>query len=168
MKKELLLGCGSSRRKLMGLDSLEWEGLVTLDINPAHAPDILHDLNYLPLPFADETFDEIHAYEVLEHLGGQGDYHSFFSLFTELHRITKKGGYLYATVPRWDSQWAWGDPSHKRVITKGTLAFLDQNAYNEQVGKTAMSDFRYIYKVSWTLKWDKTDGESYMFILEKG
>ena len=59
---ELLLGCGSNRdKKLSAQGRAAWSGLVTLDINADHAPDVVHDLNVLPLPFADEQFEEIHA-----------------------------------------------------------------------------------------------------------
>src|SRR5207253_648488 len=100
-----------------------------------------------PLPFENESFDEIHAYEVLEHLGGQGNWRFFFAEFTEYHRILAPHGSLYAAVPAWNSFWAWGDPSHKRIINEGTLSFLSQEEYAKQVGKTAMSDFRFCYRV---------------------
>ena len=63
---ELLLGCGSSRvKKLASPDRPDWSGLVTLDFADTHKPDVVHDIAVLPLPFPDDTFDEIHAYEVL-------------------------------------------------------------------------------------------------------
>lgn len=88
------------------------------------------------------SFDEIHAYEVLEHCGEQGHFKLFFAQFREFWRVLKPGGYFCATVPDWRSLWAWGDPSHTRVINEGTLVFLSQAQYTAQVGKTAMSDFR--------------------------
>jgi SAM-dependent methyltransferase len=103
-------------------------------------------LNRLPLPFAAESADEIHAYDVLEHCGRQGDYHFFFAQFADFWRVLKPGGLVCATVPRPDSPWAWGDPSHTRIIPVEALVFLCQPEYAAQVGKTAMSDFRSIYK----------------------
>src|SRR5690606_26663551 len=113
--------------------------------NKDHNPDIVWDLTVHPLPFNDEEFDEIHAYEVLEHLANQGDYEFFFKEFTEYWRILKPKGRFFASVPV--GVWTWGDPSHKRVIQPETLIFLDQDQY-AQVGTTSMSDFRYLYKVS--------------------
>jgi SAM-dependent methyltransferase len=130
----------------------EWSHLVTLDQNADHAPDIVHDLERLPYDFAgDDTFDEIHAYEVLEHTGRQGDWRFFFAQFSELWRILKPGGLLAATCPSYRSMWAWGDPSHTRVLTSGSLVFLDQDQYRQQVGKTAMSDFRFCYRADFEL-----------------
>jgi hypothetical protein len=61
---ELLIGCGTNRDKRMGVAGQgEWSGLVTLDIEPSLNPDVVWDLNDLPLPFEAGAFDEIHAYE---------------------------------------------------------------------------------------------------------
>lgn len=164
---ELLLGCGGSRQKKMRLlgDSEEWKGLVTLDNYGPHNPDVLHDLEVFPYPFEDNQFNEIHAYEVLEHTGSQGDYRFFFRQFEELHRILKPRGKLYASVPRWDSIWAWADPSHKRVISEGSLIFLSQEQYNQQVGKTAMSDFRAIYNGDFRIHYTQDSKEQFWFVL---
>lgn len=67
---ELLLGCGARRDKRVSLPGRgEWTDLVTLDMNPAHKPDHVWDMAELPLPFPDNTFDEVHCYECLEHMG---------------------------------------------------------------------------------------------------
>ena len=147
--RELLIGCGSNLAKqVFQKDTTkEWKALTTLDMVPSHKPDVVHDLEVLPWPFDDNSFDEVHAYEVLEHLGKQGDYKTFFAHFSEIWRILKPDGLFYATVPMWDSPWAWGDPGHTRVITKNTLVFLNQAEYG-QVGKTAMSDYRSLYKAN--------------------
>jgi predicted SAM-dependent methyltransferase len=76
-----------------------WINLTTLDFNSDHEPDFVHDMNKLPLPFDNDTFDEIHAYEVLEHVGKQGDYIFFFAQFSDLYRILKPNGLLVAMSP---------------------------------------------------------------------
>lgn len=144
---ELLIGAGSARDKRVFTQGKEqWEDLITLDNNPHHKPEVLWDLTRLPLPFEDNQFDEIHAYEVLEHTGAQGDYRFFFAQFTEFWRILKPDGKLFGSCPHWKSVWAWGDPSHTRVIQKEQFMFLSQQEYKNQIGKTPMSDFRYIYQ----------------------
>lgn len=146
--RELLVGCGNSRDKRITLEGspLEWKNLTTLDIDPDCKPDVTHDLNVLPYPFDDGTFDEIHAYQVLEHCGRQGDYKFFFAQFYEFWRILKPGGLFCGMVPMWDSAWAWGDPSHTRVIPAQSLVFLSREQYDKQVGNTSMTDFRAIWK----------------------
>jgi SAM-dependent methyltransferase len=140
---ELLVGCGNAREKVITFADIpaEWTELITLDVDPATGCDIVHDLNVLPYPFQDNTFTEIHAYEVLEHTGRQGDWQFFFDQFYQFWRLLKPDGYLIGTVPMWDSPWAWGDPQHTRVIPKHSLIFLNQQEYG-QVGKTAMTDYR--------------------------
>lgn len=141
---ELLIGCGNSRIKKLGVDR-EWKDLVTLDHDPNCGADIAHDLDHVPWPLGEDTFDEVHAYEVLEHLGSQGDFHAFFAHFSEIYRVLKPGGMLLATVPAWDDVWAWSDPSHRRIITRESLVFLDREQYAKQVGVTAMTDFRWLW-----------------------
>jgi SAM-dependent methyltransferase len=152
MGRELLIGCGSQRDKRLHPPGrpAQWEDLMTLDWNSAHHPDVVHDLEVLPYPFDGDTFDEIHAYEVLEHIGQLGDFRAFLAQFSEFWRILKPGGFFAATCPSYRSMWAFGDPSHKRVITSGTLVFLSQKQYRSQVDgdpgpKTSMSDFRFCY-----------------------
>jgi len=169
--KSLLLGCGSKKNKRLWVppSTQEWEGeLITLDFVETHKPDVIWNLNEHPLPFEDGEFNEIHAYEILEHLGQQGDWSHFFSEWKEYWRILLPGGLFFGTVPHWASQGAWGDPSHTRVITPMTFTFLSQKGY-EEVGKTVMSDFR----STWTKPYDfesqyfHLDEETFSFVLKK-
>lgn len=156
-----------------------WSNLVTVDANSDVHPDVVTDLNGRPewefeggnirpgllatrglfeqplyfkdrrFRFAENSFDEIHAYEVLEHLGSQGEPVSFFGLFSEIYRVLTPGGWFCATVPSRFSGWLWGDPSHTRVICAESLIFLDQSEYHRQLDgehPTSMSDFRYLYQ----------------------
>jgi len=166
-RRQLLLGCGASRRKLYPPENYpEWDDLVTLDINPAHKPDRLWDLNQIPLPFEANEFDEIHAYEVLEHVGTQGDYNFFFRQFADFWRILKPNGTFSASVPRWDCHWAWGDPGHRRVITGGTLVFLSQKQYEQQIGKTPMTDYRDIYRGNFECMYQDRNDVNFFFLLK--
>ena len=164
-KKQLLIGCGTNKTRLMRLaDGDEWEDLTTLDIDPGVKPDVVHDLNVLPYPFETNTFDEIHAYEVLEHCGRQGDYDYFFGQFNELWRILKPGGLLFASCPMWDSPWAWSDPGHTRVITRHSLIFLQRDEYH-QLGTTHMTDYRSQLVGDWELMAGKEDEHIFGFCM---
>jgi len=185
---ELLIGCGHARRKLLAPPNSSlsmWCNLVTVDENAECNADILCNLDHVPwnpsyvgpsvprslfdeelIFFADSMIDEIHAYEVLEHLGQQGHVHSFFSHFAEMWRILKPGGYLCATVPSRYSPWLWGDPGHRRAILPQTLIFLDQTSYASQLGRTAMSDYRGIYKADFKVVSTTDDRQFHSFILQ--
>jgi len=164
---ELLIGAGNNKEKKVTFKEIpeDWIELITLDIDPTTNPMVLHDLTNLPLPFDDDMFDEIHAYEVLEHCGRQGDWMFFFNQFMEFARILKPGGYLIGSCPMWDSAWAWGDPGHTRIISAESLTFLSQDQYKEQIGKTAMTDYRGFYKADYELLARQEKGETLAFVL---
>lgn len=148
---ELLLGCGNSRKKqVYFIDNKEWKDLVTLDTDSNVNPDYCFDLNSLSngnhFPFVKDGFDELHAYEVLEHIGKQGDWEGFFKEFTEYHRILKPDGLFFITVPSYNGMWAWGDPGHTRVFPPGVWSFLNQEIYDKDVGRTSMTDYRHMWK----------------------
>lgn len=164
---ELLIGCGNSRIKKQWLDcGPEWDGLVTIDHDPNCGADITHDLDCYPWPFDDDSFDNAYAFEVLEHLGQQGDWRAFFATFAEIYRILKPGGHLIATCPSWQSQWAWADPSHTRIIAPGSLVFLSQKQYAEQVGRTPMTDFRHTWKGDFETVASDDNGDKFKFALK--
>jgi len=193
LKKQLLLGCGyplrggspldgTSYRKKMRVfgTSDRWERLTTLDINPLVDPDLWCDLSETHwaakergsdqfCELKSDFWDEIHAYEVLEHLGQQGDAFSFFAHFSEIYRLLKPGGHLCATVPSKRSGFFWGDPSHRRAILEESLIFLDQGEYIRQCDSdspTGMSDFRGIYKGDFKLVDRNDNGATFFFILQ--
>ena len=159
------MGCGT--RHLPELDQFD---VTTLDIDPDLNPDVVHDLNIHPLPFEDETFDQIHCYDVLEHLGKQGDYKFFFSEWNEYYRILKSGGKFIGSVPDEHGVWVWGDPGHKRVLPRSILTFLDRTSYDENVGITQMTDYSRIYKgnfVAEIIGFRSPHDDSYIFVLRK-
>lgn len=167
---ELLLGCGHDRRKryvAVPHHPRGWrdpKGPVTLDINRAVKSDLWCDLSApppwyaisrgdpegRPHPLIADFWDEIHAYQVLEHLGRQGDAIAFFAHFSELWRILKPGGYFVGEVPSRFSGYLWGDPGHTRAIVPESLSFLDQEQYALQIDgpletRSTMSEYRNLY-----------------------
>lgn len=165
MRRELLIGCGHARLKLCAAPRYkDWGELVTLDIRSDCGADVVHDLEQLPYPFADNEFDEIHAYCVLEHTGRQGDYKFFFAQFDEFWRILKPHGLLFGICPQPSSQWAWADPSHTRIISPDTLTFLERKRYLEE--GTTRSDFRSIYRGDFEIGyWENYCEDRFAFVL---
>jgi len=118
--------------------------LTTLDLDPNCGADVEWDLERLPLPFPDNHFDEIHAYEILEHVGRQGDWRFFFSQFADFWRMLKPGGLFLGSVPVLDTENEQTDPGHTRRFHTQWLSYLHQPHY-DQVGRTMCSDYRHFY-----------------------
>lgn len=96
LKRILEFGCGRTKSP----------GAIGVDCNPdASAADVLADLNY-PLPFADNTFHEVRAIHVIEHL------RDIMKTLSEIHRVTKPGGSIYLVTPHYTDFISWCDPTH--------------------------------------------------------
>lgn len=147
--KNLLLGAGNSRDKKIHLPGEEsWAGeLVTIDMNPNCGADIVWDLERRPLPFGDAEFDEIHAYDVLEHWGRQGDWRAWFDEMAEYHRLLKPAGVMCVVVPINDD--ALADPGHTRFFSFNHFAFLNQKWYDEELkAHRPVTDYRWYWKLN--------------------
>ena len=94
----LEMGCGSKRI---------WPGSVTVDRNLRSVADVLHDLNQLPYPFADNEFDVVIAQHVIEHL------EDVIAVVEEVHRILKPNGLWLIEVPHFSSHHFYTDPTHR-------------------------------------------------------
>jgi len=95
-----------SKKLVLGSAGKKHEGVITLDIDPEHKPDVVHDLNATPYPFEDNQFDEISAHHVLEHLN------DLPPVMEELHRICSPKGRIDIEVPH-HSSWMANTPEHK-------------------------------------------------------
>lgn len=87
-----------------------------------HRPeiDVAHDLNVMPWPWADESFDHIVARAVLEHLD-----RDLVQSLDECWRILRPGGLLSIKLPYWKSDNSYLDPTHRWFYTLGSLDQFD-------------------------------------------
>ena len=81
---KLHLGCGT--KKL--------EGWINIDSVPECCPDVVHDITK-PLPYADQSADELLAEDLLEHF----DKYIRYLVFYEWTRVLKVGGKITLQVP---------------------------------------------------------------------
>ena len=91
---------------------------VNLDITPRTSPDVVHDLNRLPWPFADNCFREVFAYDVIEHLD------NFIATMEEIHRVCCDGAVVCITVPHFSCANAFTDPTHHRYFGYFSLDYV--------------------------------------------
>lgn len=87
-----------------------------------HRPEIavVWDLNDLPWPWADDSFDLVVACAVLEHLRI-----TLLESVNECWRILRPGGVLYAKLPYWKSDAAYRDPTHYWRFSLDTCDIFD-------------------------------------------
>ncbi|MBY0404521.1 MAG: class I SAM-dependent methyltransferase, partial [Cyanobacteria bacterium] len=114
-------------------------------------PEIHHDLETFPWPWADSSVDEIVMNHVLEHLGRETDI--YFGIIKELYRISKPNGLIRINVPHPRHDDFLNDPTHVRPITpehlllfskKQNLIWQSQRKSNSPLGLYLDVDFEIV------------------------
>jgi SAM-dependent methyltransferase len=101
----------TSKKLNLGSGQYAKEGYVNIDWQKSSNPDVVHDLNNLPYPFADNTFEYVEASHVLEHLDRP------FDVMQELHRILKPGGVAHIKVPHFSRGFTHAEHEHGFDLT---------------------------------------------------
>jgi len=141
-------------------EEIHW---TTLDENWRCNPNIVFDLNRIEMepnsyrthqiPYMDEEFHEIHAYEVIEHYGKMGNYEGFFRGFNELWRLLKPGGLLIGSTPLEHA--VFSDPGHTRCVSFSMLSYLTEEWYeNVKKPECRVTDYRHLIDPHW---WELVD-----------
>ena len=98
----------TSRKLNIGCGKYKLPGFHNIDSWPGATPDQFVNLDELPLPFEDNTFEEVRADHVLEHLNNP------FGLILELHRVCVPGALIRIKVPHFSRGMTHAD--HKRCF----------------------------------------------------
>jgi hypothetical protein len=114
MPSKLNLGCGL--RHLTG-----W---CNVDRFAGCEPDLVHDLEHTPWPFADDSVEEMRLHHVLEHLGHEP--RTFLAVMQELWRVARHGARIEIHVPHPLHRDYRTDPTHVRPITPELLAMFSR------------------------------------------
>jgi|SRR6185503_8741170 len=107
--KVLELGCG--QKKIVSHST-------SVDVNPRSRADIIHDLNSVPYPFADNSFDIVIAEHVLEHLD------NVIRVVEEVHRISRPSGLFCVEVPHFSSSEFFTDPTHRHAFSSRSFDYF--------------------------------------------
>lgn len=118
-------GCGNKKRP----------GSIGVDINPRSDADVIHDLNVFPYPFADDTFREVLADNVIEHLD------NLIGVMEELHRICRPDGLIHINVPYFRAKWACIDPTHRHFFTVDSFSYFDPAHIHHKLYKYSTRQF---------------------------
>jgi predicted SAM-dependent methyltransferase len=97
------------------------EGWINADISEEVGADIVCQLGQR-LPFKDNEFSEVKAYNVLCQIQMTND---FIYAMNELHRVTN--GYIYVRVPNAADICAFQDPMDSRRFTTESFTYMEHN-----------------------------------------
>jgi SAM-dependent methyltransferase len=119
--KALDIGCSStpknpfSMEEIYGIDVRE-------DID---AKIYWADLAVEPIPFENEFFDAVSAFDFIEHVPRviymPNRRFCFVELMNEIYRVLKVGGRFLSFTPAFAAPPAWTDPTHVNIITEETF-----------------------------------------------
>jgi len=85
---------------------------------------LFSDLSKGKLPFENEKFHYVTAFDLLEHIPRFSDKDSSFPLillFNEIFRVLKKDGIFYCIQPVFPSPSAFQDPTHINIMSEETI-----------------------------------------------
>ncbi|MDE1892466.1 MAG: class I SAM-dependent methyltransferase [Betaproteobacteria bacterium] len=131
--KALDLGCGITPKnpffatELFGVD---------VDYGIDHTKNILPcDLGMQKLPFPDNSFDFVTAYDLIEHIPRitykDNERRSpFLFLMSEIYRVLKDDGIFLSHTPAYPRIAAFSDPTHVNIITTMTFKLYFCLPYN--------------------------------------
>lgn len=134
--KTLDLGCGLSIRNPFNLDEI-----YGLDIRKRQEENVRAcDLAVEPIPFPDNFFDCVSAFDFIEHIPRilylPHRRFPFIELMNEVYRVLKIDGVFLSVTPAFPQEAAWRDPTHVNIITEQTfpLYFDDVNCWARDYG----------------------------------
>ena len=106
--KILDIGCGRHKTP----------GAVGMDSNPRSDADVIHDLDRVPYPFDDDSFDIIVGNQVIEHVD------DVLAVVAELYRVARPGALIRLDTPHYSDVASYTDPTHRRHMTTESFAYF--------------------------------------------
>lgn len=130
--KHLDIGCGAVPRNPYYQEQVY--AVDTRSLTSTELPSAIHytQANFAtePLPFPDNFFESISAYDVIEHIPRQllqtngKIIYPFIMLMNEIYRVLKPNGLFLTTTPGYPRPEAFQDPTHVNIITIDTLSYF--------------------------------------------
>jgi len=141
--KSLDIGCGASPKNPFGAKIL-----YGIDIRENTEKNIKYaDLTIEKIPYPDEFFDFVTAFDFLEHVPRiiylPERRFPFVELMNEIHRTLKPNGIFLSHTPIYPFSPAFRDPTHVNIITEETLPMY----FDDKTQAAKMYGFNGSFKV---------------------
>jgi len=121
--RHLDLGCGNKPRNPYKLDEV-WGVDINQDVVDSNPFVLGANLTLERIPFENDSFDAVSAYDFLEHVprvistaDNKSTIFPFIEVMNEIWRVLKNGGMLYAVTPGFPREEAFVDPTHVNPVT---------------------------------------------------
>lgn len=117
------VGSGPTPKNPFGANSVFGVDIRSFDVNP----NVMKcALGIDRIPFTDDFFDAVTAYDVLEHIprvATNGDVVAFpfVEAMNDIWRVLRVGGIFYSETPCFPMKEAFQDPTHVNIMTEDTL-----------------------------------------------
>ena len=109
--KILDVGCGINK----------YPGAIGVDRNLASRADIICDLDRFPYPFKDNSFDELRAVHVIEHVS------DVVRSMEEFHRLVRAGGRIHIVTPHYTDFSSFCDPTHRWHLNTFSFRYFGED-----------------------------------------
>jgi SAM-dependent methyltransferase len=120
------VGCGINK----------YPGSIGLDRNPNTAADVVADLDHSSFPFADNSFCEVRAIHVIEHVA------DVIRTMEEFWRLLAPGGRAFIVTPHYTDFSSFCDPTHRWHLNSYSLRYFGED--NAGYGYYSAARFREI------------------------
>jgi SAM-dependent methyltransferase len=132
------LGCGQAAKNPFGADYAYGIDIIGNPLRRIRQSD----LNVSGIPFPDNFFNFITAYDFIAHVSRvvycPSRRFSFIELMNEIYRVIRPGGIFLSVTPAFPHSYSFRDPTHVNHITEETfpLYFCRDNLWAEMYGFT--------------------------------
>jgi SAM-dependent methyltransferase len=137
------LGCGLSPKNPYNFNNLFGCDIRDLssELEPRGIKFKKANLAFEPIPFQNNFFDSISAFDFLEHIPRQSFIHDsevinpFVDLMNEIYRVLKPNGVFFASTPIYPHPMAFVDPTHVNIMSdKSYTYFIGSQSHGKMYG----------------------------------
>jgi SAM-dependent methyltransferase len=109
--KILDVGCGLNK----------YPGAIGIDRISGTRADVLCDIDAIAYPFKDNSFDQVRAVHVIEHVS------NVIRTMEEFHRVLRPGGEVYIATPHYTDFSSFCDPTHRWHLNSFSLRYFGED-----------------------------------------